>query len=280
MSEQGGYGEGRPDVEAAMRRATRTERPTRRTRPVATSPGPQPFARRPAAREAPATPGSSTRVKLNFGEGPVLPLFMIGTGMYLAWFGVHYWRSDVKWPTDPVKALLQGKSLPDRTPSDTAEEQALSAAAKGQISGASAAAAVSSGGAAANAATANQAPGVTPGTGTPAANQNTGKLLAAPYGWSSGPQWDALVKLWNRESGWSNTADTRKTGLDPPNATVFAYGIAQARPYNKYPKAGWPPDKGGQANPNAQIAWGLAYIKSTYQTPEGAWAHEESAGWY
>jgi peptidoglycan DL-endopeptidase CwlO len=44
---------------------------------------------------------------------PVLPLTMLGTGMYLAWFGVHYWRSDVKWPTQPVKDVLTGKGLTD-----------------------------------------------------------------------------------------------------------------------------------------------------------------------
>ena len=35
------------------------------------------------------------------------------TGAYLAWFGVHYWRTDVTWPSDPVKAVLTGKPLPD-----------------------------------------------------------------------------------------------------------------------------------------------------------------------
>jgi Lysozyme like domain len=43
---------------------------------------------------------------------PVLPLAVLGTGLYLAWYGVHYWRSSSKWPTDPVKSILQGKGLP------------------------------------------------------------------------------------------------------------------------------------------------------------------------
>lgn len=46
------------------------------------------------------------------GEAPVVPLVLLGIGMYLAWFGVHYWRTDQKWPTDPVKSVLQGKGLP------------------------------------------------------------------------------------------------------------------------------------------------------------------------
>lgn len=118
-----------------------------------------------------------------------------------------------------------------------------------------------------------------PAPSNPSGNVAMGKMMAASKGWT-GAQWNALYDLWQRESGWSNTADTRKSGLDPPNATTFAYGIAQSRPATKYPKAGQPPDLGGRADPATQIAWGLSYIASTYGTPEGAWAHEESAGWY
>lgn len=107
--------------------------------------------------------------------------------------------------------------------------------------------------------------------GNAAANQAIAKLLAAPYGWSAGQQWADLVSLWNRESGWSNTAENPASG---------AYGIAQALghgPTNQYPA--------GPANPpvssaSAQIAWGLQYIKDTYGSPSAAWAHEQSAGWY
>lgn len=118
--------------------------------------------------------------------------------------------------------------------------------------------------------------------GSKAKNQAIAKLLAAPYGWSTGDQWNALLQLWDRESGWSNTADTRVThaGGDNAQSTVFAYGIAQARPATKYPKPGQPPDLGGISSASAQIAWGLAYIKSTYGNPVNALAHENSNGWY
>ena len=44
---------------------------------------------------------------------PVIPVAILGIGAYLAWFlGVHYWGSDTRWPTDPVKDVLQGKPLP------------------------------------------------------------------------------------------------------------------------------------------------------------------------
>lgn len=118
--------------------------------------------------------------------------------------------------------------------------------------------------------------------GNPSANQALAKMLASSYGWDSGAQWGALVALWERESGWSNTADTRKTGAGGDNAgsAVFAYGIAQARPYSKMPKAGWPPDKGGSADAGTQITWGLVYIKQQYGSPVMAEAHENSNGWY
>lgn len=122
------------------------------------------------------------------------------------------------------------------------------------------------------------------GGGTPNQNQALAKLMVAMShpSWGTGQQWQDWVALWNRESGWSQTADTRKTGAggDNANSAVFAYGIAQARPYSKYPKSGWPPDKGGSSNPGAQISWGIAYIATTYGSPSAAMAHEQSAGWY
>jgi resuscitation-promoting factor RpfB len=101
-------------------------------------------------------------------------------------------------------------------------------------------------------------------------NQAIAKVLAAPFGWSSGEQWDDLLSLWNQESGWSNTAE---------NASG-AYGIAQALPSTKYPLPGRPPSEGGTSNPTAQITWGLTYILTTYGSPEKAWAHEVADGWY
>lgn len=50
------------------------------------------------------------------GGSPIVPVTILGIGAYLAWFGVHYWMSDVKWPSDPIKAVLTGKPIPDNTP--------------------------------------------------------------------------------------------------------------------------------------------------------------------
>jgi hypothetical protein len=105
-----------------------------------------------------------------------------------------------------------------------------------------------------------------------AKNQAIAAPMAALYGWPPGSSnWNSLVELWNRESGWNNRAE---------NASSGAYGIAQALghgPTNQYPS--------GPANPpissaTAQIAWGLQYIKDTYGNPNAAWAHETADGWY
>lgn len=97
--------------------------------------------------------------------------------------------------------------------------------------------------------------------------QAIAKLLAAPYGWSTGQQWDDLVSLWNKESGWNRLADNPSSG---------AYGIPQALPASKMGAAANPPI----SSATAQIAWGLAYIKSVYGSPSEAWAHEVANNWY
>lgn len=122
-------------------------------------------------------------------------------------------------------------------------------------------------------------------SGSAGANQALAKMIAISMGhadWTTGAEWSDWVALWDRESGWSNTADTRKTGAggDNMSSSVFAYGIPQARNYNKMPQAAWPPDKGGSADARSQIQWGIEYIASTYGTPAQAWAHELANSWY
>lgn len=59
---------------------------------------------------------------------PAIPVILIGIGAYFGWFGVHYWRSDTKYPTDPLKAVLQGKPIPK--PTRGGETANISAAGK------------------------------------------------------------------------------------------------------------------------------------------------------
>ena len=72
------------------------------------------------------------------GDSPVIPLLIIGTGAYLAWFALRYWRDKTTtWPSTPIKSVLQGNGLPapDR-PQTIAQDLAggaQSAAAEGNL---------------------------------------------------------------------------------------------------------------------------------------------------
>lgn len=98
------------------------------------------------------------------------------------------------------------------------------------------------------------------------AAQKIAASMLGSYGWPS-DQFPCLDELWNRESGWSTTADNPESG---------AYGIPQSLPAGKMASAGadW------QTSAVTQIRWGLGYIKGRYGSPCGAWRHEVAAGWY
>lgn len=102
----------------------------------------------------------------------------------------------------------------------------------------------------------------------PAGAQAYARSAIGSYGWGS-DQFSCLVSLWTQESGW------RANAL---NASSGAYGIPQALPAEKMAAAGadW------RTNAGTQINWGLAYIKSAYGSPCGAWNHEMSVNphWY
>ena len=96
--------------------------------------------------------------------------------------------------------------------------------------------------------------------------QQIAERLLRNFGWSSG-QFSCLQPLWAHESGWNTYAQNPSSG---------AYGIPQALPGSKMARAGgdW------QSNPATQIRWGLSYIQDNYGSPCGAWAHEQTDGWY
>ncbi len=90
--------------------------------------------------------------------------------------------------------------------------------------------------------------------------------MMADYGWDDN-EYNFLVALWGRESGWNQYAY---------NASSGAYGIPQALPGEKMASAGddW------ATNPATQIIWGFSYIAGRYGTPCGAWESSQTRGWY
>lgn len=103
------------------------------------------------------------------------------------------------------------------------------------------------------------------GAVSPGSAQAIAREMVAARGWGS-EQFDCLVSLWNRESGWNVTA------ANPSGA----YGIPQALPGNKMATVGadW------RTSARTQITWGLGYIQGRYTNPCGAWASSEARGWY
>ncbi|GAA4171728.1 hypothetical protein [Gryllotalpicola koreensis] len=105
-------------------------------------------------------------------------------------------------------------------------------------------------------------------TPDPAAAQAYARSQLGAHGWG-GDQWGCLYDLWTHESGWR---------VNAYNMSSAAYGIPQAWPGQKMATYGsdW------MTSYVTQINWGLAYIKSSYGTPCGAWSFEMShtPNWY
>ena len=193
---------------------------------------------------------------------PVLPLSLMGAGVYLLWFGVSYWEdTSVIWPSDPLKSVLQGKGLPGRT----TDASAASLLTSGESS--------------------QSTPSSNSGTSAPSgAPQAQAKGLLGKFGWGSS-QFLPLVSLWNKESSWNAKAR---------NPTSGAFGIAQALGHgtpggaapdgtNEYGGYGLSAAQAKAANSGSsywQIIWGLHYIAATYGSPSAAWSHEQSHNWY
>lgn len=111
------------------------------------------------------------------------------------------------------------------------------------------------------------------GRSAPAAgNPDPGSAKSIAYGmvqargWGES-QYNCLVSLWQKESGWNTFAANKSSG---------AYGIPQALPGSKMGSAGgdW------ATNPATQITWGLGYITARYGDPCGAYGASQSKGWY
>ncbi|WIB71850.1 hypothetical protein [Curtobacterium sp. MCBD17_026] len=161
-----------------------------------------------------------------------------------------------------------GYELGQRVAAQKAEQQRKRAAAAAAEAAANTAAANAGSGGATSGGTGSSYPSTGGVAVDPAAAQAYARSALGSYGWGS-DQFSCLVSLWTQESGW------RANAL---NASSGAYGIPQSLPAEKMAVAGadW------RTNANTQIDWGLAYIKSAYGSPCGAWGHEMSVDphWY
>lgn len=206
------------------------------------------------------------------GQAPVIPILLAVMGVYLVWFGIHYWRDEaIAWPSDPMKALLQGKPLPapQRAPS------ASSMAATDTAAFNAAQAAQGSGGSSSS---------VPAGTAPTGPVQTQARAVLGQHGWTSPAQWAAFVNVVMAESGWNPRIANQSSG---------ALGIAQALGHgnantagslgNEYGGYGLSDAQAREANSgNAyyQLVWMANYIASRYGTPEAAWAYHQAHNSY
>ena len=91
-------------------------------------------------------------------------------------------------------------------------------------------------------------------------------LVINTYGWSE-YDFQCLVNLWERESGWNPNCHNNSSG---------AHGIPQSLPASKMASEG----ADYYTNGYTQIRWGLKYIKGRYGSPANAWSHFQSNNWY
>ena len=103
-------------------------------------------------------------------------------------------------------------------------------------------------------------------TGDKAVYQAYAQSKMTDYAWSD-YDFDCLVSLWDKESGWRVTAGNTSSG---------AYGIPQALPASKMASYG----SDYLTSYETQINWGLNYIQRQYGSPANAWSHFQRTNWY
>lgn len=92
---------------------------------------------------------------------------------------------------------------------------------------------------------------------------------------------EMVAQVWSpSEFGAFNSLEMQEAGWNPraENPESGAAGLAQALPPSKYPAGAWP--YSGIKSARLQLEWMVNYIRERYGSPAGAWAHEQSAGWY
>ena len=113
-----------------------------------------------------------------------------------------------------------------------------------------------------------RAGGVQRATGNAGSNPNQYQQYArqqlAARGIGDDANYQALVQLWNKESGWNPNAVNKGSG---------AFGIAQILPSAH-------PDVPRNLSAQQQIDWGINYILGRYGSPSAAWSHSQRKNWY
>jgi Cell wall-associated hydrolases (invasion-associated proteins) len=166
-------------------------------------------------------------IRTPIGTAPVLPVMLMSLGAYLCWFGVHYWRSDTRYPTDPLKAVLTGQPLPV---ADRSQDQA---ALKGVVTSAQAAATASA------------------SAGGGISNQPTGPAAGSQAGGGGQAIASAALKYIGASYVYGGQAD-RVGNWDCSSFVSFVLGhdLGYKLPGGKWGDPGFPPHAHGPATGN------------------------------
>lgn len=97
-----------------------------------------------------------------------------------------------------------------------------------------------------------------------ASPREIGRALLPEYGFSA-DQFSCLDALYVSESNWR---------IDADNPTSSAYGIPQALTSTHDLPADY------MTSAEAQIRWGLEYIRDSYGSPCSAWSFKQANNWY
>jgi len=104
-----------------------------------------------------------------------------------------------------------------------------------------------------------------------------------PYEWSQNDdQWNALLQLWEHESGWNTQADNPiSSGYGIPQALVSAHYPMPKGYYDHYTGSPHSSNFHGFGGSTAvQLQWGIDYIKSRFGDPASAWSYWQANGNY
>ncbi len=174
------------------------------------------------------------------GRVPLIPLVLAGTGMYLAWFAVHYWSSaNVVWPTTPVKAVLTGKGIPKNSVKDPgAEVDATIKAQAGAPGAAGAAPAVSGSYTLAELQALWTSQGGSPSTAFEAANVAMAESSGNPGATSANPDGGTNVGLWQLDTRGVGSGYSVAQLSDPAtNARITVLATANGTNWSEWADA-------------------------------------------
>ncbi len=174
------------------------------------------------------------------GDAPMLPVLIMSFGAYLTWFGVHYWRSDTAWPSDPIKAVLTGKPIP------VPDRSAGQAAIKSIVTSA-------------------QAAGITAGAGAGISNQPTGPAAGGQVSGGGARIAAQSLKYIGSSYVFGGAAD-RVGNWDCSSFTSYVLGhdLGYPLPGGKWGDPGMPPHTHGPTTHN-YLLWGKPVNASQVQ---------------